>query len=64
MRAALCGAFLGEADYLLLDEPTNHLDSAGRQFDDALHTPQQLPIMAGDQQPALPPLQLLIQPGA
>ncbi|PYA59012.1 ABC transporter ATP-binding protein [Serratia marcescens] len=32
MRAALCGAFLGEADYLLLDEPTNHLDSAGRAW--------------------------------
>ncbi|HAT4912008.1 TPA: ABC-F family ATP-binding cassette domain-containing protein [Serratia marcescens] len=32
MRAALCGAFLGETDYLLLDEPTNHLDSAGRTW--------------------------------
>lgn len=32
MRATLCGAFLGEADYLLLDEPTNHLDSAGRAW--------------------------------
>ncbi|MCP1107227.1 ATP-binding cassette domain-containing protein [Serratia nevei] len=32
MRAALCGALLGEADYLLLDEPTNHLDSAGRAW--------------------------------
>lgn len=30
MRAALCGALLGEADFLLLDEPTNHLDSVGR----------------------------------
>ena len=37
---------------------------AGRQFDDALHTPQQLPVMAGDQQPAVPLIQLLIQPGA
>ena len=37
---------------------------AGRQFDDALHTPQQLPVMAGDQQPAAPLIQLLIQPGA
>ncbi|RTF94499.1 ATP-binding cassette domain-containing protein [Serratia marcescens] len=26
MRASLCGALLGEADFLLLDEPTNHLD--------------------------------------
>ncbi|BEN80040.1 ABC-F family ATP-binding cassette domain-containing protein [Serratia marcescens] len=32
MRAALCGALLGEADFLLLDEPTNHLDSAGRAW--------------------------------
>ncbi|WP_392587802.1 ABC-F family ATP-binding cassette domain-containing protein [Serratia ureilytica] len=32
MRAALCGALLGEADYLLLDEPTNHLDSVGRAW--------------------------------
>ncbi|RTF22938.1 energy-dependent translational throttle protein EttA [Serratia marcescens] len=27
MRASLCGALLGEADFLLLDEPTNHLDA-------------------------------------
>ncbi|HGE8411265.1 TPA: ABC-F family ATP-binding cassette domain-containing protein [Serratia marcescens] len=32
MRAALCGALLGEADFLLLDEPTNHLDSVGRAW--------------------------------
>ncbi|RTF91398.1 ABC transporter ATP-binding protein [Serratia marcescens] len=32
MRASLCGALLGEADFLLLDEPTNHLDSAGRAW--------------------------------
>lgn len=32
MRAALCGALLGEADFLLLDEPTNHLDSVGRTW--------------------------------
>ncbi|SUI44825.1 Uncharacterized ABC transporter ATP-binding protein YjjK [Serratia marcescens] len=32
MRAALCGALLGEADFLLLDEPTNHLDNAGRAW--------------------------------
>lgn len=32
MRASLCGALLGEADFLLLDEPTNHLDSVGRAW--------------------------------
>ncbi|HGM7033247.1 TPA: ABC-F family ATP-binding cassette domain-containing protein [Serratia marcescens] len=32
MRAALCGALIGEGDFLLLDEPTNHLDSVGRAW--------------------------------
>lgn len=32
MRAALCGAMLGDADFLLLDEPTNHLDAWGRDW--------------------------------
>lgn len=32
MRAALCGAFLSDADFLLLDEPSNHLDAAGRDW--------------------------------
>ncbi|CAI1116380.1 Uncharacterized ABC transporter ATP-binding protein YheS [Serratia quinivorans] len=32
MRAALCGAMLGEADFLLLDEPTNHLDTRARDW--------------------------------
>lgn len=31
MRAALCGAMLGNADFLLLDEPTNHLDTRARE---------------------------------
>jgi hypothetical protein len=35
----------------------------GCQFDNALHARQQLPVMAGDQQPAAPLIQLLIQPG-
>ncbi|CUW24273.1 ABC transporter ATP-binding protein uup [Serratia grimesii] len=32
MRAVLCGAMLGDADFLLLDEPTNHLDAWGRDW--------------------------------
>lgn len=32
MRAALCGAMLGSADFLLLDEPTNHLDTRARDW--------------------------------
>ncbi len=32
MRAALCGAMLGHADFLLLDEPTNHLDAYARDW--------------------------------
>ncbi|WP_426506422.1 ABC-F family ATP-binding cassette domain-containing protein [Serratia proteamaculans] len=32
MRAALCGAMLGGADFLLLDEPTNHLDTRARDW--------------------------------
>ncbi|CAI1102079.1 Uncharacterized ABC transporter ATP-binding protein YheS [Serratia quinivorans] len=32
MRATLCGAMLGEADFLLLDEPTNHLDTRARDW--------------------------------
>lgn len=32
MCAALCAAFISDADFLLLDEPSNHLDAQGRKW--------------------------------